>query len=194
MADQLLLMRQPEPPCRSSAGNDQRLRVHLLFAQVQQKRPLAEIGAGEVGHAVFGAEPLRLFSHVLYQLRAQNTLRKAGKILDQRGQGELAAGLVALYHQRFQVGARRVQCGSVSGAAGSDDDDFASFAHSSCESQNLDGRFQIWMQGVDDDYFFFCAGLLAGLRMGSRGFDGLVIPATLASSSGTVRFTPSSLR
>ena len=32
-------------------------------------------------------------------------------------------------HKRFQIGARGVERGSVSGAAGTDDDDVASFAH-----------------------------------------------------------------
>jgi hypothetical protein len=41
----------------------------------------------------------------------------------------LAAGLVALDHERFQIGACRVKGGGVSGAAGTDDDDVAGFAH-----------------------------------------------------------------
>ena len=48
---------------------------------------------------------------------------KAGEILDQGGQGKLPAGLVAGDHQRLQIGARGVNGGGISGAAGADDDD-----------------------------------------------------------------------
>ncbi len=103
--------------------------MHLLMPEMQQKRPLAEIGAGQVRHAVFGAEALGLLAHVFDQLRAQNSFGESGKVLDQRGDGELSARLVAFNDQRFQVGARGVERGSVSGASGPDDDDVASFAH-----------------------------------------------------------------
>ena len=129
VADQLLLMRQAQPARRGAAGNDQSLGVNLLNAEMQQKRALAEIGAGEMRHAVFRAEAFGLLAHVLDQLRAQDAFGKSGKILDQRGHGELSAGLVAFDDQRLQVGARRVESGSVSGASGPDDDNVSSFAH-----------------------------------------------------------------
>ena len=129
MADELLLVGQAEPTGGSTAGDDERLSVHLLLAEMEQERTLAEVRTGEVGHAVFGAETFRLLAHVLDQLRPHNSLGKAGKVLHQRCERELAAGLVALDHKRFQIGARRIKGGSVSGAAGTDDDDVASFAH-----------------------------------------------------------------
>ena len=58
-----------------------------------------------------------------------NAFGKSGKVFDQRSHRELSAGLMAFDDQRLQVGARRVQCGSVSGASGSDDDYVSSFAH-----------------------------------------------------------------
>ena len=100
-----------------------------MLADVKRERALAEVDAGEVTHAILGAEALRLLAHVLDQLRAQDSFGKSGKILDQRGQGELSAGLVAFDDQRFQVGARGVQGGGVSGASGPDDDYVSSFAH-----------------------------------------------------------------
>ena len=132
MADQLLLVGQTQPARGGAAGDDQSLRVHLMLAEVKQKRTLAEIDAGEVRHAIFGAETLRLLAHVLDQLRAQNSFGKAGEILDQRGQRKLAAGLVAFDDQRFQVGARGVEGGGVSGTAGADDDDVAEFRSYFC--------------------------------------------------------------
>ena len=68
---------------------------HLLVAQMQHERPLAQIGAGEVRHAILGAEALRLLAHVLDQLRPHDSVGKSGEILDQRRHRELAAGLVA---------------------------------------------------------------------------------------------------
>ncbi len=99
------------------------------IAQMQQERALAEVGAGEMRRAVFGAETLRLLAHVLDQLRSHDSFGEAGKVFHQRGERKLAAGLVALDHERFQIGARRVKRGGVSGAAGTDDDDVAGFAH-----------------------------------------------------------------
>ena len=54
MTDQLLLVRQTKPPGRRSAGNDESLRMHLLMPQVQNKRSVAEIRAGQVRHDLRG--------------------------------------------------------------------------------------------------------------------------------------------
>ncbi len=99
MADEFLLVRQAQPPRRSATGDDQRLRVYLMLAEMQQKRPLAQVGAGQVRHAIFRAEAFRLLAHVLDQLRPHDPFGKAGEILHQRGERELAAGLVALDQQ-----------------------------------------------------------------------------------------------
>src|ERR1700722_11860285 len=103
--------------------------MNLMHADMQQKWPLAQVDAGEMRHAVFGSETLGLLAHVLDQLRAENAFGEAGEILDQRGERKLSAGFVAFDDQRLQVGARGVKGGSVSGTAGADDDDVASFAH-----------------------------------------------------------------
>src|SRR5271163_5190163 len=68
VSDQLLLVRQAQPASRGSAGDDERLRMHLLMAYMQQKRPLAQVDAGEMRHPVFRAETLCLLAHVLDQL------------------------------------------------------------------------------------------------------------------------------
>ena len=47
---------------------------------------------------------------------------KSREILDQRGERKLAARFVSGDDQRFQIGARGVDGGGVSGAAGADDD------------------------------------------------------------------------
>src|SRR5579864_3133181 len=129
MSNELLLMRQTKPARRCAAGDDQSLGMHLMLADMQRERAMAEVDAGEMPHAVFRAEALRLLAHVLDQLRAKDTVGESGKILDQGGEGELAAGLVAFNNQRLQVGARGVESGGVSGASGPDDDYISSFAH-----------------------------------------------------------------
>src|ERR1700686_202971 len=129
VADELLFLRQSQPARGSPAGDNQGLSVNLMNAQMQQKWPLAQVGAGQMRHAVFRAKAFRLLSHVLNQLGAENTLGKSREVLDQRGHRELSTRLVPFDDQRFQISARRVQSGSVSGAAGSDDNNVASFAH-----------------------------------------------------------------
>src|SRR5579862_4953328 len=100
-----------------------------MHAQMQQKWPLAEVRAGQVRHPVFGAETFGLLAHVLDQLRPENAFGKSWKIFDQRGHRQLTTGLVAFDNQRLQVGARRIERGSVSGTSGPDDDNVSSFAH-----------------------------------------------------------------
>ncbi len=81
---------------------------------------------------VFRAKTRRLFAHVLDQLRPLNALRKAGKVFDQSRQRELASGLVAFEHQRFQVGACGIERGSVASTARSHNNDVADIFHSVC--------------------------------------------------------------
>ena len=85
-----------------------------------------------MSHAIFSAEALRLFAHILHQLRTHDSFGKAGEILHQRGHRKLTSRLVALDHKGFQIGAPSVESGGVSGAAGADNDDIAEFAHIFC--------------------------------------------------------------
>ena len=72
--------------------------MYLMHAQMQQKWTLAEIHTGEMGHAVFRAETLRLLAHVLDQLRSHDSFWEAGEIFHERREGKLATGFVALDH------------------------------------------------------------------------------------------------
>ena len=76
-------------------------------------------------HGQIRAKAHRLHSHVLNQLRTLDAFRPAGKVLDQGGDGELAAGLVAFKHKWFQVGAGRIDGGGKTGAARAEDDSVA---------------------------------------------------------------------
>ena len=71
----------------------------------------------------FRAEFLRLFAHVLDELRPQNAVRETGEILNVRGERKLAAGLVAIENEGLQVRARSVNRGGEAGTATADDDD-----------------------------------------------------------------------
>src|SRR6266478_1730937 len=129
-------------PSHCAAGNDQAIGVHLMLAHVQGKWTCAQVGAGDMAKLILGAKPLRLLAHVLNEFGPLDSLGKTRKVFDQRGDGKLAPGLVALDDQRFQVGTRSVQRGSVSGAAGTDDDDVANIHSVRC----LDCEILKWVQ------------------------------------------------
>ena len=72
-----------------------------------------------------GAKALGLLAHVVDEFRALNAVGEAGEILDQSGDGELPAGLMAINDQRAEIGASGVDSGSQPRASGADDDDIA---------------------------------------------------------------------
>ena len=65
---------------------------------------------------------LGLLLDVLHQHGAVDAFGKAREVFDQRGERELAAGLVSGDNQWFQIGSRGIDGGGISGAAGADDD------------------------------------------------------------------------
>ena len=71
------------------------------------------------------AHSLRLARHLLHQPRPLDDVGEAWIVLDVGGDGELAAGLQALHHDRLQIGARRVDRCGIAGGAGADDQDLA---------------------------------------------------------------------
>ena len=66
-----------------------------------------------------------LLLHVLDELGALDAFGPAGEIFDERGDGELAAGLVAFKDEGLEVGTRGVDGGGEAGAAGAEDDGVA---------------------------------------------------------------------
>jgi hypothetical protein len=103
--------------------------MDLMFAEMEQKRTLAKIGTREMTHSVLCTEALSLLAHVLDKLRAKNAFWKSRKIFDQGCKGQLSTRLVTLDDQRLQVGPRRIERSSVSGAPGAYYDYITSFAH-----------------------------------------------------------------
>ena len=96
---------------------------------MQLERVRVEVDRLEVGHLKLGAEAGRLLLDVLNEFRALNTVRKAGKVLDQRGDRELAAGLVALEDERIEAGASGVDGCGEPGASGAENYGVASVCH-----------------------------------------------------------------
>ncbi len=75
--------------------------------------------------AEFCAEAGGLFAHVLDELGTLDAVGPAGKVLNEGGDGELAAGLMALDDEWLEVGARRIDGGGKTGAAGAEDNGIA---------------------------------------------------------------------
>ncbi len=83
----------------------------------------AEIEAYHVAGEELGAEARGLHAHVVDELGPLDAFGKAREIFHQGGDGELAAGLVAVDDQRGEVGTRGINGRGQAGAAGADDDD-----------------------------------------------------------------------
>ena len=121
MADQLLLVRRPEPARRAPEAMIS-VRVSIHSPSTLRRNGRFERSASITVPCRYSAPKCSAcFLHVLDQVRAVDAFGKSGKVLDQRSERELAAGFMAVDHQRFQIGAGRVDGGRVSGAAGAND-------------------------------------------------------------------------
>jgi hypothetical protein len=142
VADEGLLGGEIEPACAGAGCDDEGAGVDGLVAEVEGEGMFGEIDGAEMGHAQLGAEADGLLLHVLDKVGALDAFGPAGKVFDQGGDGELAAGLVAFEDERLEVGACSVDGGGESGAAGAEDDSVARrvFRHKSFLSVNARRR------------------------------------------------------
>ena len=62
--NQCLLVGKAQPARRCAAGDDQRLRLDGVFANLQREWPLAQIGRRDVSQLILGAKALRLLAHI----------------------------------------------------------------------------------------------------------------------------------
>src|SRR6266550_738778 len=99
MPDQRLFTSQSEPACGSAGGDDQSLGENLFFSNLQCERTFAQVGTDYVTQLIAGTEPSRLGAHVFNQRWSLDTFRESREILHQRGERELASGLVPFQHQ-----------------------------------------------------------------------------------------------
>ena len=140
---------QSQPACRCPAGDNQGAGVNRLLAKIHREGPLAQINADHMAQLILRPKASRLLAHVLNQLGTLNALGKPGKILHQRGERELASGLMAFNHQGLEVGAGGVERRGMAGATGPNDDNVANVLHIDVQPTRaaLDCQIQIWMQG-----------------------------------------------
>ena len=129
MTDQGLLVGKVEPSRRGSAGDDQCAGQQRLASQVhfdglgaEALGLLAEVDADHVSGVELSTEARGLLTHVVDEFWPLDAFREARKVLDQGGDGQLPAGLVAVDDERRQVGASGVDGGSQPRASGADDD------------------------------------------------------------------------
>ena len=117
VADKSLLTGQTEPAGAGTGGDDQRAGVDFAGRGMQPDRVRAKLDPIQVGELEGGAKALRLLLDVVYQFRALDAIRPAGKVFDQGGDRELAAGFMAFEDERVQTGAARVDGRRKPGAA-----------------------------------------------------------------------------
>jgi len=126
VADEGLFAGQAEPTGAGSAGDDEGAGAEDVAAgDIQLDGALGEIGAEQVAVAKFCAKAGRLFVHVVDELGALDAFGPAGKIFDERGDGQLAAGLMAFQNEGLEVSAGGVDGGGESGTTGAEDDGIA---------------------------------------------------------------------
>ena len=138
VADESLLGGKVQPACAGARGDDESAGVDGLLAEVEGEGTFGEIDGVEVGEAQLCSEADSLLLHVLDEVGALNTLGPSGEVFDERGDGELASGLVAFEDEGFEVGAASVDGGGESGAPGTEDDSVVRdvFGHISSLSVN----------------------------------------------------------
>ena len=125
VADEGLLGGQVEPAGACTGGDDEGAGVDGLLADGERKGMFGQVDRVKVGHAELGAETDGLLLHVLDEVGALDALGPAGKVLHQRCDGELAAGLMTFEDEGLEVRSCSVDGGGKSGAAGAEYDGVA---------------------------------------------------------------------
>ncbi len=87
---------------------------------IDGERTFREVDRCYLARYYLSAETLCLRPEILHHLRAGDSCGISGEVLDVGGGGELSAGLESFYEHGFQIGARGVYGGGVSGGACAD--------------------------------------------------------------------------
>ena len=130
VAEQSLLVREPEHARGGAGADDDRARAELALADPDAERRRREVDAVGVGGDELGAESLGLLAELDHQLGAEDAVGEARVVLDVGGEHELPARADALEHDRGEVGAAGVDGGGEAGRARTDDDDVVHLRHS----------------------------------------------------------------
>ncbi len=111
-----------------SAGRDDQ-RVAGVFAHVadQPDRFFVQVRGVNMVEDDFGIEAFRMMQQSLHQFGTLHAQRIARPVFNIGGGHQLAALLDAGDHDRLKVGACCVDCGTVAGRAGTQDEDFGVF-------------------------------------------------------------------
>src|SRR5229473_1523559 len=123
VSDQFSFASQPQQSRGGPRGDDQSPRFVGILSGNDLERALTDVDFRYRAGFELGSESLRLLAHVFDELRPHNAVGEAGIVLNVRGEGKLAAGLVPVQDERLQVRAPGVDGGSETGAAAADDED-----------------------------------------------------------------------
>src|SRR5690349_23820645 len=121
-AHKLALPRPPKKPRGCTRGNNQRPAFIRILARHNFEWTPAQIDIADRAGFELSTESLGLLAHVFYQFGPKNAVGKTGEVLDHGSQGELAAGFMAIDHQRLQICASGVNGRSKAGTAAADND------------------------------------------------------------------------
>src|SRR5581483_477236 len=125
MAHQVQFTGYPAVFSRSAGANDEGLGFDLLSViHPKFEGTFGKVHFGHESGLISGAETGRLLLHVFHQLRALDSLGKAGEIFHISGGGQLTARLGAIDQEGIEVGAGGIQSRSITGRTRTDDDDF----------------------------------------------------------------------
>ena len=127
VAHQPLFRFDPEQLGRRAGRDDERFGADSPCARGQLERPLAQIDRGYFADHELRAETLGLAPEHVHHLGTLDAVLEAGVVLDLGGDGELAAGLMALDQQRGEIGARRVERGSEARGTGTENHEAIGF-------------------------------------------------------------------
>ncbi len=93
MPDELLLRGQTQPSRRRPRSDDQCASLHPVLIHVQPEGALGKVRIEQIAVHVLCAKILRLLLYALDQNGSIDPFRKAGEVLDQRGERQLAPGM-----------------------------------------------------------------------------------------------------
>ena len=167
MADEGLFGRQVQPAGACTRGDNERPGMNDLVSEVQLEGMFRQICRSQMSHAQLGAEAHCLLFHVFDQLRTLYPIRPAGEVLYQRGDGQLAARLVAFQNQWLEVGACSVDGSGEAGAAGTEDDSIACIVFRHMNSTSVNAPYRKRMQSAFSDTIEAMANLtlVYGMRL-----------------------------